>query len=109
MSIARWTALPRVLSSISGTLVGTDLVLTAGQAFVLTADQSKSASVIFNYQTTCAGARPGNYAGRFRKVKRIVKLGFFGAVDYALLATHRARGRARNYAGRDAARSSRGR
>ncbi len=77
--------LTEVLSSISGTLVGTDLVLTAGQAFVLTADQSKSASVIFNYQTTCAGARPGNYAGRFHKVKRIVKLGFFGAVDYALL------------------------
>ena len=60
-------------------------MLTAGQAFVLTADQPKSASIIFNYQTTCAGARPGNYAGRFHKVKRIVKLGFFGAVDYALL------------------------
>jgi hypothetical protein len=74
-----------VLSSVSGTLVGTDLVLTAGQAFVLTADQSKSASIIFNYQTTCAGARPANYAGRFHKVKRIVKLGFFGVVDYALL------------------------
>ena len=74
-----------VLSSISGTLVGTDLVLTAGQTFVLTADQFTSASVIFNYQTTCAGARPGNYAGRFHKVRRIVKLGFFGTVDYALL------------------------
>lgn len=77
--------LTEILSSISGTLVGTDLVLTAGQAFVLTADQAKSASIIFNYQTTCAGARPASYAGRFHKVKRIVKLGFFGAVDYALL------------------------
>ncbi|MDX6584458.1 MAG: hypothetical protein QOI10_3642, partial [Solirubrobacterales bacterium] len=77
--------LTEIVSSISGTLVGTDLVLTAGQVFVLNADQSKSASIIFNYQTTCAGARPGNYAGRFHKVKRIVKLGFFGAVDYALL------------------------
>jgi hypothetical protein len=74
-----------ILSSISATLVGTDLVLTAGQVFVLFADQIKSASVIFNYQTTCAGARPANYAGRFHKIKRIVKLGFFGAVDYALL------------------------
>jgi hypothetical protein len=74
-----------IVSSISGTLVGTDLVLTAGQAFVLNSDQSKSASIIFNYQTSCAGARPGNYAGRFHKVRRIVKLGFFGAVDYALL------------------------
>ena len=74
-----------IISSISATLVGTDLALTAGQAFVLTADQVKSASVIFNYQTTCAGARPGNYAGRFHRVRRIVKLGFFGAVDYALL------------------------
>jgi hypothetical protein len=77
--------LTEIVSSISGTLVGTDLVLTAGQAFVLNTDQSRSASIIFNYQTTCAGARPGNYAGRFHKVKRIVKLGFFGAVDYALL------------------------
>jgi hypothetical protein len=77
--------LTEVLSTISGTLVGTDLVLTAGQAFVLTADQARSASIIFNYQTTCAGARPGNYAGQFHKVKRIVKLGFFGVVDYALL------------------------
>jgi hypothetical protein len=77
--------LTEIVSSFSGTLVGTDLVLTAAQAFVLTPDQLKSASIIFNYQTTCAGARPGNYAGRFHKVKRIVKLGFFGAVDYALL------------------------
>lgn len=77
--------LTEVVSSISGTLVGTDLVLTAGQAFVLNTDQSRSASIIFNYQTSCAGARPGNYAGRFHKVRRIVKLGFFGVVDYALL------------------------
>jgi hypothetical protein len=77
--------LTEIVSSISATLVGTDLVLTTAQAFVLTADQLKSASVIFNYQTTCAGARPGSYAGRFHKVKRAVKLGFFGAVDYALL------------------------
>jgi hypothetical protein len=74
-----------IVSSLSGTLVGTDLVLTAAQALVLTADQLKSAAIIFNYQTTCAGARPANYAGRFHRVKRILKLGFFGAVDYALL------------------------
>jgi hypothetical protein len=74
-----------ILTSVSGTLVGTDLVLTAGQVFVLSPDQIKSASIIFNYQTTCAGARPGSYAGRFLKVKRVVKLGFFGVVDYALL------------------------
>lgn len=74
-----------IVSSFSGTLVGTDLVLTTAQALVLTADQLKSASIIFNYQTTCAGARPGSYTGRFHKVKRIVKFGFFGAVDYTLL------------------------
>lgn len=74
-----------ILSSFSGTLVGTDLVLTTAQHLVLTQRQLESASIIFNYQTTCAGARPGNYAGRFHKVKRIVRLGFFGAVDYALL------------------------
>jgi hypothetical protein len=74
-----------ILSTFSATLVGPDLVLTAAQSIVLAPTQLLSASVIFNYQTTCAGARPGNYAGRFHRVKRTVKLGFFGAVDYALL------------------------
>jgi von Willebrand factor type A domain/Trypsin-like peptidase domain len=77
--------LSEILSSFTGTLVGTDLVLTTAQKLVLAAAQLQSASVIFNYQTTCAGARPAGYAARFHKVKRIVKLGFFGAVDYALL------------------------
>jgi len=74
-----------ILTSISGTLVGPDLVLTAGQNFVSSDNQFQSASIIFNYEATCAGARPANYAGRFQKAKRVVKLGFFGAVDYALI------------------------
>jgi von Willebrand factor type A domain/Trypsin-like peptidase domain len=74
-----------ILTSFSGTLVGTDLVLTAGQSVALSPTQLRSASIIFNYQTTCAGARPGSYTGRFHKAKRIVKLGFFGVVDYAVL------------------------
>jgi len=74
-----------IISSFSATLVGTDLVLSAGQLLVFAPTQLQSAAIIFNYATTCAGARPPNYAGRFHKVKRIVKLGFFGAVDYALL------------------------
>lgn len=74
-----------IVSSFTGTLVGPDLVLTAGQFLVFAPTQLQSASVIFNYATTCAGARPANYVGRFHRVKKIVKLGFFGAVDYALL------------------------
>jgi hypothetical protein len=74
-----------IVSSFSGTLVGTDLVLSAGQLLVFAPTQLQSAAIIFNYATTCAGARPANYSGRFHKVKRIVKLGFFGAVDYAVL------------------------
>ncbi len=73
------------LSTFSGTLVGPDLVLTAAQNLVLSGRQLESASIIFNYQTDCGGARPAGYAGRFHKVKRSVKIGFFGAVDYALL------------------------
>ncbi|MDB5578610.1 MAG: von willebrand factor type [Bradyrhizobium sp.] len=49
-----------ILSSFSGTLVGTDLVLTTAQHLVLSQRQLDSASIIFNYQTTCAGARPAN-------------------------------------------------
>jgi hypothetical protein len=74
-----------ILSSISATLVGPDLVLTTAQNFVFSDIQLQSSSIIFNYEATCPGARPANYAGRFHKVKRIVKLGFFGAVDYALI------------------------
>jgi len=74
-----------ILSSFSATLVGPDLVLSAGQLLVFAPTQLQSAAIIFNYATTCAGARPANYVGRFHKVKRIVKFGFFGAVDYALL------------------------
>lgn len=73
-----------VLSSFTGTLVGADLVLTCAQFLLLSSAQIQSSSIIFNYQTTCAGARPPGYVGRFHKVKRVVKLGFFGAVDYAL-------------------------
>jgi hypothetical protein len=75
----------QILTTFSATLVGPDLLLTAAQNLVLAPLQLQSASVIFNYQTTCAGARPASYAGFFHKVKRPVKVGFFGAVDYALL------------------------
>ncbi len=73
-----------ILSSFTGTLVGADLVLTCAQFLLLSSAQIQSSSIIFNYQTTCAGARPAGYVGRFHKVKRVVKLGFFSAVDYAL-------------------------
>ena len=74
-----------IVSSASATLVGADLVLTTAQNLTLIPAQLQSSAVIFNYATTCAGARPANYVGRFHKVKRVVKLGLFGAVDYALL------------------------
>ena len=74
-----------IVSSFSATLVGPDLVLTAAQKLALAVAQVQSASIIFNYETTCAGARPPGYTGRFHKVKRVVSQAFFGAVDYALL------------------------
>ena len=46
-------------------------------------EEQKSAG--FSRRGSGGGARPGGYAGRFHKVKRSVKVGFFGAVDYALL------------------------
>ena len=71
------------LSTCSVTLVQPDVVLTAGHC--LNPEDVPSVSVIFGYQTDCAGLRPAGYAPRFYKVKRLIKLRFEGNYDYCLM------------------------
>jgi V8-like Glu-specific endopeptidase len=69
------------LSSCSVTLVGPDLVLTAGHCMAHPAEHAKSSSVIFNYETEADGSRPAGYAGHFFKVKEVVAQHWNQATD----------------------------
>jgi len=60
-----------VVSTCSVTLIGPDTVLTAGHCH--TPADALTASVIFNYETDCAGTRPGGYAPRFHKVVKVMR------------------------------------
>jgi len=75
------------LSTCSVTLVGPDTVLTAGHCMASPIDDARSASVIFNYRTQCNGHRPNAYAGRFFKVKEVIRQRYAdgSANDYCLL------------------------
>jgi hypothetical protein len=59
-----------LLSTCSVTLVGPDIVVTAGHCMQDPIEDARSASVIFNYATNCDDTRPGWYSGRFFKSKR---------------------------------------
>jgi hypothetical protein len=65
-----------VVSTCSGTLIDNNLVLTASHCATDPSDlEARSGSVVFGYETTCPGGRPGGYAPRFFKVTRIVRRG----------------------------------
>ena len=74
-----------ILSTCSVTLVGTDLVLTAGHCMADPLEDAKSASVTFDYQTECDGARPAGYNARFYKVKKVLRQRWDSGGDYCLL------------------------
>ena len=76
------------VSTCSVTFIGGDQVITAGHCIEDNALEIGSASIIFNYQTTCNGSRPAGYSGHFFKVKKLIKRRFdngVGGVDYCLL------------------------
>jgi hypothetical protein len=81
----------RVVSTCSVTLIDADIILTAGHCLGARDATAASASVIFNYATTCGGARPGSYAGHFFKVKRILAYRYrdpdptYSSYDYCIM------------------------
>jgi trypsin-like peptidase/VWA domain-containing protein len=76
-----------VLSTCTVTLISPDTVITAGHCMADPIEDAKSASIIFNYQTSCNGSRPGGYAGHFFKVKEVIRQRFAdgSSNDYCLL------------------------
>ncbi len=74
-----------IVSSCSVTLIDTDIVLTAGHCFEATGTDAHTASVIFDYDTQCGGARPAGYAGRFVKVDKQLAWRFDGGLDYCVM------------------------
>lgn len=72
-----------VVSTCSGTLIDNNLVLTAAHCATEPDElEARSGSVVFGYQTTCNGSRPGGYAPRIFKVTRIVRR---GVADWLIL------------------------
>ena len=71
------------VSSCSVTLVDSDKVITAGHCH--SPSDALTGSVIFNYETDCAGNRLAGYSGRFHKVKASLKHRYDSGFDYSLL------------------------
>ena len=74
-----------LLSTCSVTLVGPDLVLTAGHCMSNPIEDAESASVTFDYQVNCDGSRPAGYSARFFKVASVVHYRYDSGFDYCLL------------------------
>jgi hypothetical protein len=71
------------VSTCSVTLVDHDKVITAGHC--QTPAEAESASVTFDYQTDCGGARPAGYNARFHKVRTVLNHRWQLPVDYCLM------------------------
>lgn len=74
-----------ILSTCTVTLVGTDLVITAGHCMANPDEHAKSSSIIFGYQTDCDSSRPAGYSPRVVKVKRVVRQRYDSGFDYCLI------------------------
>ncbi|MFI5103612.1 MAG: trypsin-like peptidase domain-containing protein, partial [Terriglobales bacterium] len=73
-----------LLSTCSVTLVGPDLVLTAGHCMTSPVDDAASGSVVFGYDVNCDESKPPGYSARFFKVKEVIKQTWDGTVDFCL-------------------------
>jgi hypothetical protein len=72
-----------IVSTCSVTLVDSDKVISAGHCH--TPAEALTSSVIFGYETDCAGNRLAVYSPRFHKVKASLKHRFDSGFDYSLL------------------------
>jgi hypothetical protein len=75
------------LSTCSVTLISPDTVITAGHCMQDPIEDSKSSSIIFNYQTKGNGDWPNNYSPRVHKVKEVIAQRFADGTpnDYCLI------------------------
>ena len=73
------------LSTCSVTLVGPDTVIFAGHCVDDLVEETKSASVIFNYQLNCDGSVPVPYNAQFHKVKELLFHKNSSPLDYCLM------------------------
>lgn len=72
----------RLISTCSGTLIDTNLVLTALHCLNdPSGEDIRSASVTFGYQTMCAGSRPNGYSPMFHKVRGVRAVGPTASTD----------------------------
>jgi len=64
------------VSTCSATLIGADLIITAGHCMddpSTPAELAATSSVTFDYQVNCDGAKPAGYNARFHKIIKVVK------------------------------------
>jgi hypothetical protein len=71
------------VSTCSVTLVDTDKIISAGHCH--SPEEALTSSVIFGYETDCAGNRLAGYSPRFHKVTEALKFRFESGFDYSLL------------------------
>ncbi len=79
------TTLGDYLSTCSVTLIGPDLVITAGHCMSNPIEDARSSSVTFDYQVNCDSTRPAGYNARFYKVKKVLRQRYDSGGDYCLL------------------------
>ncbi len=86
------TAHGSYLSTCSATLIGPDLVFSAGHCFSISPGPSPldsiaaaSGSVVFDYRTNADGTRPGGYAPKIFKIIDVVEYGYDMGKDYIIL------------------------
>jgi len=73
-----------LLSTCSVTLVGPDLVITAGHCMTNPVDDAASGSVTFDFDVNCDYTKPQGYNARFFKIANVIKQRWDGTVDYCL-------------------------
>ncbi len=71
------------VSTCTVTLVDADKVISAGHCH--SPAEALTSSVIFNYETDCAGNRPPGYSPRFHKVGAVLAFRYDSGYDYSLL------------------------
>ena len=73
------------LSSCTATLIGPDLLVTAGHC-VSTDAEVEDRRITFDFQTDCGGNRPGGYNPKFHKLLRVIKSKFITLeIDYCVI------------------------